>query len=330
MRRYELIIRGPDGRPMTDAAGRPIGPFASREAKNGAGLQITFDLPVLACDLNVTGGAVSLRGVPVTLLHSSVSYYRARIELYAGWQKGLPLVNPDQYGLILSGEVVNAWGNWQGTDQSLNFSVNPSVVYDREGRPVKIAVSGKKGERLAVVLRRALTAAFPERKIVTDIDADLTLAEDLNAVEYRSIGELAWSLKQVKSWYAIDVVVQPGRIVVYDRTYRGKVKTIAGTELTGQPTWVGQNTVSFKVPLRPDLAVSDIVSLPRALTSGSTGALTLNAANGRNRTLMETPLFTGNFQVVSVRHLGDFRNPVADAWCTACEAVGLYNPVKTS
>lgn len=325
MRRYELIIRSPEGKVMTGADGKPIGPFASKEAKNGAGLQITFDLPVIACDLNVAGGSVVLRGVPVTMLHSCVNYYQARIELYAGWQKGLPLVNPEQYGMILNGEVINAWANWQGTDQSLNFSVNPSVVYGIGKEPVKIAVSGRKGERLDVVLMRALKAAFPAKKIITGIDTGLFLMEDLNAVEYKSMGELAWSLKRVDGWSAIEVSVQPDRIIVFDRTYQGSAKTVAGTELIGQPTWIDQNTVSFKVPLRHDLAVSDIVSLPRALTTGDTGALTLNSAKARNKKFWDTPLFSGNFQLIAVRHLGDFRNQSADGWCTVCEAVGLYN-----
>jgi hypothetical protein len=47
------------------------------------------------------------------------------IAVYGGMQKGLPLANPAQAGLLTQGTVYQCFGNWIDTDQTLDFVIMP-------------------------------------------------------------------------------------------------------------------------------------------------------------------------------------------------------------
>jgi hypothetical protein len=46
---------------------------------------------------------------------------KCRIQVFGGMSKGLPLANAVQSGLLMDGTIQQAWGNWQGTEQNINF-----------------------------------------------------------------------------------------------------------------------------------------------------------------------------------------------------------------
>ena len=59
------------------------------------------------------------------------------IRVYGGMGKGLPLANPAQQGLILSGTIFQSYGNWQGTDMTLDFVISPAKAFVQ---PVNLVV----------------------------------------------------------------------------------------------------------------------------------------------------------------------------------------------
>lgn len=94
----------------------------------------------------MSGTNIAIYGVPVTMLRESAQLAGCQINLTAGFTAGLPLANPNQAGLILSGQIYNPYANWLGTHQSLNFIVNPSPLLNDQGQAASITLDGKRRE----------------------------------------------------------------------------------------------------------------------------------------------------------------------------------------
>ena len=59
------------------------------------------------------------------------------IEVWAGMEKGLPLAEPSQAGLIMKGSNFQPFGNWTGTAMTLELVLVAAAGTD--GRPVAIS-----------------------------------------------------------------------------------------------------------------------------------------------------------------------------------------------
>ncbi len=127
MRYYRLEIRDKNGNIPLASDGTPIGPFDTSETP-GRGLHIEFDAPIFGYDVCGSGTLITIYGLPLSMLRQSVNLSGCLVTLTAGFQNGLPLANPHQAGIIVSGEIYNPFANWIGTNQTLNFSVNPTPL----------------------------------------------------------------------------------------------------------------------------------------------------------------------------------------------------------
>ena len=329
MKYYKLEITDKDGNAPLDGAGNPIGPFDS-SLTPGAALQIQFDALITGYDVVMSGTNIAIFGVPVTMLRESAQLAGCQINLTAGFTAGLPLANPNQAGLILSGQIYNPYANWLGTHQSLNFVVNPSPLLNDKGQSASITIDGKKGEKLSDVLTRALAAAYPEFKLDISISDLLVLAEDGVGV-YSRLTQLAATLRSQSfsiinsdDYTGVQMVMQNRTIRVFDNTV-GKAGgiQILPQELIGQPTWIGPVSVSFKCPMRAELRCGDTVELPQNIISGPGALLAVNTE--RSYSSLRTQVnFTGAFLITSVRHVGDYLDPDnSNSWVTIYEAVAL-------
>ncbi|EHZ7709405.1 hypothetical protein K6Q07_004116 [Salmonella enterica] len=329
MKYYRLEITDKDGNPPLDAAGNPIGPFDS-SLTPGAGLHIEFDALITGYDVVSSGTSIAIYGVPVTMLREGSQLAGCQINLTAGFTAGLPLANPGQVGLILSGQIYNPYANWLGTHQSLNFIVNPSPLLNDQGQAASITIDGKKGEKLSDVLTRALTTAYPGFDLQITISDKLVLPEDSVGV-YSRLTQLAETLRSHSfsiinrdDYTGVQMVMQNRTIRVFDNTVgqAGGIQ-ILPQELIGQPTWIGPVSVSFKCPMRAELHCGDTVELPRNIISGPGALLALNTE--RSYSPLRSQLnFTGAFLITSVRHVGDYLNPDnSNSWVTIYEAVAL-------
>ncbi|HAT7488681.1 TPA: hypothetical protein QCH64_003588 [Enterobacter asburiae] len=329
MKYYKLEITDKDGNTPLDGAGNPIGPFDS-SLTPGSALHIEFDALITGYDVVSSGTNIAIYGVPVTMLRESTQLAGCQIDLTAGFTVGLPLANPGQAGLILSGQIYNPYANWLGTHQSLNFIVNPSPLLNDKGQAASITLDGKKGENLKDVLTRALTAAYPGFTLDISISDQLVLAEDGVGV-YTRLTQLAATLRSQSfsilnrdDYTGVQMVMQNKTIRVFDNTQAaGGGIQILPSELAGQPTWIGPVSVSFKCPMRADLRCGDTVKLPENIISGPGALLAVNNERSYS-SLREQVNFSGNFLITSVRHVGDFLNPDNDnSWVTIYEAVAL-------
>jgi hypothetical protein len=102
---------------------------------------------------------------------------------------------------------------------------------------------------------------------------------------------------------------------------------LAFQDLIGQPTWLSFGSIQFVCPMRVDLSVADVVAMPKGILgnpanpAGAPGAVTTTSASQPQ--IRQKSIFTGNFFITSVHHLGEFRNPASQAWVTVFEATTI-------
>lgn len=327
MRYYELDITDSVQKPIADATGNPIGPFVSTESPAGA-LNIIFDILITSPDVATGGTMLAIYGLPMAALSQSVNLFGANVMLYGGFSGGLPLERPEQQGILLQGKVFNPYGNWQGVNQCMNLIVNPGLLTDKTGKPLTITVDGKAGERLSDVLTRALRGAYPDTQLDISISDKLVLPESWQGI-YNRPSQLAIAMKSAslglineEGYSGISLVMQKGIIRFFDNLTTSNAREISANELIGQPTWIGINKMSFKTPLRGDLMVGDVITLPDSLINGSQSLLSVNtpAAFSVQRDKLN---FSGKFIITSMRHVGEFMNGSGEAWVTIFEAIGM-------
>ncbi|THD45240.1 hypothetical protein ERD95_17550 [Enterobacteriaceae bacterium ML5] len=330
MRRYRLEIFDAEGKPPRASDGTPIGPFDTTETP-GRGLHIVFDALIAGYDVISSGTMISIFGLPITMLSQSVKLNGYQLNLYAGFSAGLPLANPDQAGLIISGQIYNPYANWEGTHQSMNLIVNPSPLLNDKGQATSITLDGKKGEKLSTVLLRGLATAYPKFTLDISISDRLVWSEDAPGF-YPRLGPMATMLRgqsiamiNDESYSGIQTVMQNNVIRIFDNFTLPEAggNQILPQELIGQPTWIGLNTVSFKCPLRYDLHCGDVIELPTNIISGPTSILSVNTE--RSFSMYRNNVnFSGKYQINSVRHVGQYLSPdSSNAWVTIYEAFVL-------
>jgi hypothetical protein len=141
--------------------------------------RIEFDLSVTTGAVPAGGAWVRVWGPTKEQIQQASDFNEAAIELYGGMQKGLPLatqtVEAGQQGLLIRGTVFQAFANWQGVIQTLEFVIIPAPVDDAvtpkparqaiaAGAPVppqNFAFTWAQGSSLTQNVQNVLTNAYP-------------------------------------------------------------------------------------------------------------------------------------------------------------------------
>ena len=89
---------------------------------DSSALNVELDIPVSPGHLTV-GAFVRIWGIDRQTLLNARVFNRQSIQVFGGMQKGLPLANPNQQGLLVQGSIFPALGNWVGTDQTLDLYI---------------------------------------------------------------------------------------------------------------------------------------------------------------------------------------------------------------
>ncbi|CAD6037295.1 hypothetical protein [Escherichia coli] len=329
MRFYQLSIIDPKTtKPPVDASGKAIGPFNTLKTP-GRGLHIEFDVMITGLDEVGAGTALTIYGLPIDVLKQSVKLHGCIVSLIAGFSAGLPLANPAQQGEIIYGEVLAAYANWIGTNQTLSLIVNPAIRRNDEGKTVEISADAKKGEKLGDVLCRALQKAYPKKRIECTVSDALILPES-GPLHYTEITSLATMVKSASialmkrdNYSGVRISMQADTIRIFDNSDCNREdKKILPHELIGQPTWIQPFIMSFKCPLRGDLRVCDIINLPQGTVSDGESILMTNTHPNTGLT-NQTTTFSGRFMIQSVRHIGAFLSASGDAWSTVFTATAI-------
>lgn len=248
------------------------------------------------------------------------------IAIYGGMQKGLPLANPAQSGLLVSGIVFQCFGNWVGNAMTLDFviapgqatSSNPGGVGSLKN-PRNFTLNWEGGKPLGPALKSCLETAFPGFTVNVNIDSTIVpRTGDTPSGAYRTLGLLSQvvramsqSIIQKDGYPGVSIVVNGNTINVFDAA-QGNAKAIAFQDLIGQPTWLEGGSISLKAVMRADLKVLDKITLPQTIVR--------NSELSNSSLINQRATFQGGFFVTSLRHVGDYRNNSAEAWVTVIEA----------
>ncbi|MHB8817013.1 MAG: hypothetical protein ACYDAE_27630 [Steroidobacteraceae bacterium] len=332
-----IVPDGQDG--FTRGSGPTFTSLVNGQTDPGA-LQIDFDFPNYPFAQSQGAQRIKIYGVGLKMIGQAANLAGMNFSMKAGMAPGLPLANPAQAGLILQGNIFQAYGNWQGVDQTLDLVINPGVKQSIFSIPVPFWWPA--GSSLDDAIDAALSAAFPGFKTEVFIDSNLTLAND-EAGYYQNFAQFAAYLKgitlklgaqRIKNYPGVDIAWNGDTISVFDGTSSGGPSGIRiqlnFEDLIGQPTWIGPAQVNFKTVLRADISMGNKIGFPLA-PNGSPAivtpyALTSPAAAVPNAPARSSTIFRGDFIVNEVHQFGSFREPDADSWATTFSAV----PVLTS
>lgn len=285
-------------------------------------LNIEMDVTVVGYDTpsGDNGSFVRVWGIPLPFISQSKQLAGDNIQVYAGMSKGLPLANPAQSGLLFSGTIWQAFGNWIGTSQTLDLVIIAPV--GTQDQPKNFSFFWKAGTSLSTALNTTLQQALPSMKIQMNISPKLVLNHD-DVGYYPTLASFAKHIRDISApilggnYLGVSIVLRGNVIQVFDGTSKGVVKDIAFYDLVGQPTWRSLNVIQVACVMRADLMVGDFIKLPESPTISSPQSFS---------DYRQSSIFQGTFQIQSLRHVGNFRQRDGRAWATVIDA---YGPVSS-
>lgn len=324
MRYYAIVVsNATNGKPIQGADGSSFGPYSSQinGVNNPGALDIIFDIPIFTFDTIAGAGYLKILGIGLPVMGQSSQFNGANIQFYAGMQKGLPLASSQPTpALVLESVIMQAYGTWEGTQQSLDFQI--FGAFGNALLPKNIVLKWMPGQDLVAAVTQTLTTAFPGSKITTAVKNPIMLPFEMQPGYFQSVGQFAeWVMATSMAIVGNNYTgLRINRTItgfnIFDGTTMGTPKQINFTDLIGQPTWINFTTINFKTVLRGDIAVGDYIKMPNAIV--------LNTPQAFSQ-FRDGPIFQGSFLVTSVRHIGHYKQSSADSWVTVFEAQSMQN-----
>lgn len=343
MRYYDIQIRQPGSNQLV----RPASlaklnlPSSFTSVINGQNIPgaLKVELNLLSFNAHAFEGGSYVRiwGVGLSELVQSFNLNGYPIIVKGGMSKGLPLANPAQAGILASGKIFQAYGNWIGTDQTLELQLLPDT--GTTNAPKNYSCIWPANTPLSQAIETTLAAALPNvPNRIIKISPDLkmagpswgtwgTLEEFSQAILKMSLLPQFKGLKPIGGGPYPGVKILPPKdntILVYDGTvdytqnsFSNPVK-IDFNDLIGQPTWLEASVINFKTVMRADISVGDYIDLPAGLAPPY--VLTAPAAATPGASARDRLTFTGTFKVNRMQHFGDSRQPDAASWCSVFNA----------
>lgn len=284
-------------------------------------LMVEFDIQKYGMSTPMGSSLVRVYGVSIKeMQQAQQNMFGMTIKGFAGMSKGLPLSRYKQAGLVLEGEIQQPFGNWQGTELSLDMII--TAGYGSTSSPVNITMPWLKGQKMSIALYFALQRAFPDYKIKIEVSDNLVMNYDA-PIFCSSLQQLAANLKSISqgiikdpNYRGVEISIFPGKeIRAWDSETSSRKNDpikIEFTDLVGQPVWIEFNKVQIRTVMRADINVGDYLKMTK-------GVLTITQASSYSQ-YRNISAFTGVFQVSAVRVIGNSRQPDANSWVTIIEA----------
>lgn len=309
-------------------------------ATNPNALNIEFDLPVVPLHIPQGNSLIRLWGVGLQALGQAsdlnpVGDAFKTFSLSGGMAKGLPLANPSQANALAQGIVYQAFGNWTGTEQTLDIIVMGSAKQgsaDDDGTfpDTPISFSWPKGTNLQLALSQMFRQAFPNYTPAINISANLIAPSDQKCVHLDESSFAQWLQQYTKrlgaqqygaSYQGVGIIPVGATLYASDGQGSTPAKTVplAFQDLIGQPTWIKAYTITFSTTLRGDINWGDQVTFPTAVLPPY--ALTTPAAAFPGSPAASSSAFKGTFTITEVHHYANFRAADAASWNTTFTAL---------
>lgn len=350
MRFYRLTLTNTDGQvyvPNTSggfslvAPGANVSTFTSHLPTNTGGLQynpgslnIEFDAQTSGYAILQSQSWIRVSGVGLGMIGQASNFNfgtdgpTTTCALFGGMQQGLGgrsgLANPTQAGLLFQGPVLQGFGNWQGTNQTLELLVNPGAITPEAGISFTWAV----GQPLAAALLTTFQQAYPGYQVSVNIVEGLR-PRGLQQGCYNSMTAFAGYLADqtrpagealgIDGYGGVQISFYGKQIRVYDQTTQYKTVQLNFQDLIGQATWINFVTLNFKTVMRGDINVGDAVVFPPGVIAPY--ALTSPQAAVPGAPSRSKSIFQGQFKVQAVHHFANYRQADADSWVTTFDVV---------
>ena len=242
-------------------------------------------------------------------------------------QAGLPLANPSQAGLLLQGWVLQGFGNWIGTEQSLSLVISP--YFFTSGNPGNFVFNWRPGQSLSDALSATLNTAYAGQPLVLKMNISNTYATASPITHIiPTLTKFSQFIHRLNGVSGVNIAVANNTIFVTDGSTQTKAKQIQFTDLIGQPKWVSVDqdtkalTMQFMTVMRADIQPATLVQMPVGFANSPGLVANAPIAPAQLQGKYATA-FQGNFLVQSIRHVGNFRDPDGASWSTIFQAVAF-------
>lgn len=317
MRYYEIRI-SPGELSANSFAPITFSTLTPSRTDNGSALSVDIDIFQTWYHQPAQNGYIKIKGVDFKQLNQSANFNNAKIRVSVGMSKGLPYAKPSQAGLIIDGTILQCFGNWLGSEVSLDFVIG-SATYN-PNTEVNLSFDWKKGTPLQDAVTNTLNKAYPTVPISGSFSPNLIYTEDQPG-QYTSL--LAFSKyvnavsKQIitsENYQGASIGSSSAGFILSDGTIPPtKTTKIDFTDLVGNLTWLDLATINAKLIMRSDLNVGDKIIFEK-------GSPVLNTINNYSQ-YRNNLSFNGIFQITQIRHVGSSRQADGNSWCTVVNAV---------
>jgi len=316
VRFYNLVITDPNIAAPANNVIATSTSFVNGSIDLGA-LDIEFDVPVFFAAAPVSAAYVKLYGVSIKTVSQAQDFNGKTLTLSAGMSAGLPLAKPLQQGVILNGTIQQAFGNWIGTEQYIEFIVVSTG--SAFGAKPNYVFHWPKSGLLSDAIRQTLAQIAPGYNPIFNISPNLVLPaqEDnycYNITDFAQyINAISKSILSGKTNYpGVNITVTGNKtILVDDASTVTTPKVLEFSDLLGQPVYTSPSSVQVTTVLRADINPTAYIQLPQNLL------VTFSPSNGL--VPANKSIFQGNFYVTQVRHVGHFRSADALGWLTTLD-----------
>ena len=310
MRYYKIEIAAPGGDVLRTYTSHPGGQV------DLSALDVELDLPVATEAQPVGGAYVRIWGIPLQQIAQAADLNGKTIRVYGGMQKGLPLANPAQAGLIASGSILQAFGSWIGAEQTLDIYLGPPT--GTPDAPKNLVFNWLKGQPLQSAIQTMLKTAFPDSTMTGQLSGQLVLPHDEQGF-YQGLDQFADYIRKKSIAIlgagapGVDLVVRDKEVFVHDGSSQSAPRQIAFFDLIGQPTYREPGVISVTTVMRADIRVGDYVRLPPSV-------ITNTAASASQ--FRDQAAFQGTYFVKRARAVGRLRQPDASNWISVLDCAG--------
>jgi len=192
MRFYRIVIQNPETGQVIVPPGFEglLGGASYTSFVNGktlpAAWDVELDIPVIGQATPQGQALARVWGISRQEISQANNLNGKNISIYGGMQKGLPLANPAQAGLLVQGVIFQAFGNWIDIhQQTLDFVImagsGSTAAAQGTGTlkaPKNLVLNWKAGTTLAAALTTTLQTAFPGVTVNVNINSGLIRPND--------------------------------------------------------------------------------------------------------------------------------------------------------
>lgn len=260
---------------------------------------VELDVPMSVMHQPLQNSHIQIWGIGLVEQAQAPNLQGQNISIYGGMAAGFPLANPAQSGLLASGQIQQSFGNWIGTDMTLDvymyFNGSSPSSAQTTGQPptpstlplpastdtpANIIFQWQPSQPLMTPLVNALQTAFPKYRIVGQVNSNLVWSGSPATGFFGKLSQLCKyvhdkSLTMINGYApdtnpthlgfypGVSITLQNNTIIVSDNSIATNPKAIQFIDLVGQPTWNAPFQVQVSCVLRGDINVLDYVTLPQ-------------------------------------------------------------------